>query len=73
MESIRSVVGPIAQRYFDKEEEKRQAVLAQRAESEAMKKAQEELAKGRAEQKGDEEMKDADQKPSAGDKMDMET
>lgn len=72
MESLRSVIGPVAQRYFDSEEEKRQALMARRAEMEAMRKAQEDLAKGHAEKKGDEDMKDSDQKQSGGEKMDME-
>ncbi|KAL7272982.1 adenyl-nucleotide exchange factor sse1 [Rhizina undulata] len=59
IDALRAIAGPIAQRYFDKEEEKRQAERAKRGEQEAMRKAQEELAKRNAQAK-DEEMKDAE-------------
>jgi heat shock protein 4 len=59
IEELRSAVGPIAQRYFDKEEEKRSAERAKRDEAEAMRKAQEEMAKRNNENK-DAEMKDPD-------------
>ncbi|KAI5839213.1 heat shock protein 70 family [Morchella snyderi] len=59
IEELRSAVGPIAQRYFDKEEEKRSAERAKRDEAEAMRKAQEEIAKRNSENK-DAEMKDPD-------------
>jgi heat shock protein 4 len=77
MESLRAVVGPIAQRYFDKEEEKRQALLAKKNEAEQMRKAQDDLLKRQAEQqnkleRGDEEMKDADQKQPTTEQMDLE-
>ncbi len=81
MEELRSTVAPIAQRYFDKEEEKRQAEREKR-EAEAMRKAQEELAKKQAEaektgkQPGkDEEMSDAHQpevSDEKGEQMDVE-
>jgi heat shock protein 4 len=74
MEELRAVVAPIAQRYFDKEEEKRQSYLAAKNEAETMRRAQEDLAKKQSEQgKGDAEMKDADQKqPNASADMDMD-
>ena len=69
MDEIRFVAGPIIQRYNDKLEEERQAILKaqeeaaakKRAEAEAKKKAEEE-AKRAAEPKNSEdtEMKDAD-------------
>jgi heat shock 70kDa protein 4 len=67
MDEIRFVAGPIFQRYLDKIEAERQAVLKaqeeaaakRRAEEEAKKKAEEE-AKKAAEPKKDVEMKDAD-------------
>ncbi|KAF3161561.1 adenyl-nucleotide exchange factor sse1 [Orbilia oligospora] len=54
-EELRSVAGPIVQRYNDKEEEKRQA---QRAQRDAIERAREE-AKKAEEAKKDTEMKDA--------------
>lgn len=67
IEDIRFVAGPIIQRYNDKIEEERQAVLraqeeaaaAKQAEIQARKKAEDE-AKKQAEGKKDEEMKDVD-------------
>ena len=47
IEELRSHAGPIAQRYFEKEEEKRQAEAAKQREESAMRKAQEEMAKRR--------------------------
>ncbi|KAI5779250.1 heat shock protein 70 family [Geopyxis carbonaria] len=74
MEELRSVVGPVRQRYFDKEEEKRQAQMAKKQESEAMRKAQEDLAKKQAEARNrpekDHDMKDADK--AGEDTMDVE-
>ncbi|KAK6343539.1 adenyl-nucleotide exchange factor sse1 [Orbilia blumenaviensis] len=59
-EELRSVAGPIVQRYNDKEEEKRQAQRAQRDAVEAEKRAREEAAKKAEEAaKKDTEMKDA--------------
>ena len=66
IEEIRFVAGPIIQRYNDKVEEQRQAILraqeqaaaAKRAEAEAKKKAEED-AKKATEGPKDEEMKDA--------------
>ncbi|KAF3316827.1 adenyl-nucleotide exchange factor sse1 [Orbilia oligospora] len=55
-EELRSVAGPIVQRYNDKEEEKRQAQRAQRS---AVERAREEAAKKAEEAKKDTEMKDA--------------
>ncbi|EGX43978.1 hypothetical protein AOL_s00210g139 [Orbilia oligospora ATCC 24927] len=55
-EELRSVAGPIVQRYNDKEEEKRQAQRAQRS---AVERAREEAAKKAEESKKDTEMKDA--------------
>lgn len=73
MEELRSVIAPIAQRYFDKEEEKRQNYLAQKNEGETMRRAQEELAKKQAEAKrGDVDMADADKQPTVGQDMDMD-
>lgn len=71
IEEIRFVAGPIIQRYLDKVEEERQAVLetqqkaaaAKRAEQEAKRKADEEAKKGASSEpagKEDAEMKDAD-------------
>ncbi|KAK6525924.1 adenyl-nucleotide exchange factor sse1 [Arthrobotrys megalospora] len=60
-EELRSVAGPIVQRYNDKEEEKRQAQRAQRDAVEAEKRAREDAAKKAAEDaKKDTEMKDAE-------------
>lgn len=75
MESLRAVVGPVAQRYFDKEEEKRQAVMAERNEAEAMRKAQENLAKKQAEEgnKGGDSQDTNTEKSGANvEKMDLE-
>ncbi|PUU80261.1 heat shock protein 70 family [Tuber borchii] len=47
IEELRSHAGPIAQRYFDEEEDKRQAELAKQQEDYAMRKAQEDMAKRR--------------------------
>ncbi|KAK6336996.1 adenyl-nucleotide exchange factor sse1 [Orbilia javanica] len=58
-EELRSVAGPIVQRYNDKEEEKRQAQRAQRDVIEAEKRAREEAAKKAEEAKKDTVMKDA--------------
>ncbi|KAK6513006.1 adenyl-nucleotide exchange factor sse1 [Arthrobotrys conoides] len=58
-EELRSVAGPIVQRYNDKEEEKRQAQRAQRDAVEASKRAREEAAKKAEDAKKDTEMKDA--------------
>ncbi|KAF3080160.1 adenyl-nucleotide exchange factor sse1 [Orbilia oligospora] len=55
-EELRSVAGPIVQRYNDKEEEKRQA---QRAQRDAVERAREDAAKKAEEAKKDTEMKDA--------------
>jgi heat shock protein 4 len=69
MDEIRFVAGPIIQRYQDKLEEERQAVLKaqeeaaakKRAEAEAKKKAEEEAKKSTEPQKSeDTEMTDAD-------------
>lgn len=71
MEELRSIVGPIAQRYFDKEEEKRQAAR-EKAEAEAMRKAQANLANKQAQKKdNDVEMKDDEKQPVVED-MDVE-
>lgn len=67
MEEIRSVAGPIVQRYNDKIEAERQALLkkqeeelaARRAEEEAKRKAEED-AKKKDEPPKDEEMKDVE-------------
>lgn len=67
IEEIRFVAGPIIQRYQDKIEAERQAVIkaqeeaaaAKKAEAEAKKKAEEE-AKKNSEGSKDEEMKDAE-------------
>ncbi|KAK6507726.1 adenyl-nucleotide exchange factor sse1 [Arthrobotrys musiformis] len=58
-EELRSVAGPIVQRYNDKEEEKRQAQRAKREVIEAEKRARDEAAKKAEEAKKDTEMKDA--------------
>ncbi|KAI9669460.1 MAG: adenyl-nucleotide exchange factor sse1 [Caeruleum heppii] len=68
MDEIRFVAGPIVQRYLDKIEAERQAVLkareeaeaAKRAEREAAKKAEDEAKKASEPASKDEEMKDAD-------------
>lgn len=68
IEEIRSVAGPIIQRYNDKIEEERQTVLkaqqeaamAKQAEIEARKRAEEEKKKAAEPDAKDEEMKDAD-------------
>ncbi|KAI9762039.1 MAG: Heat shock protein hsp88 [Chaenotheca gracillima] len=66
IDEIRFVAGPIVQRFNDKLEEERQAVLRAREEAEAVKRAQQEAAKKAEEEskKGSEpadaEMKDAD-------------
>lgn len=72
IEELRSQVGPVAQRYFDKEEEKRQAERQKRDELDAMRRAQEDMAKRNAEHK-DAEMKDPDgqQVDEAADRMDI--
>lgn len=72
MEEIRSMAGPITQRYFDKVEADRQAVQAKldaevaakkAAEEEARKAAAAEKEQGKADK--DEEMTDAEAKPDA--------
>ncbi|KAF8249776.1 heat shock protein 70 [Wilcoxina mikolae CBS 423.85] len=68
MEELRAVIAPIAQRYFDKEEEKRQSYLAAKNEDEVMRRAQENLRK----QAGDVDMKDADKQQPIGQEMDMD-
>lgn len=74
IEELRSNVGPVAQRYFDKEEEKRQAERQKRDEVDAMRKAQEDMAKRNMEHK-DAEMKDPDghqpQVDEIADRMDI--
>jgi heat shock protein 4 len=68
IEEIRSVAGPIIQRYNDKIEEERQTILkaqqeaamAKQAEIEARKRAEEEKRKATEPDAKDEEMKDAD-------------
>jgi heat shock protein 4 len=73
MEELRSVIAPIAQRYFDKEEEKRQSYLAQKNEAETMRKAQEDMLKKQSQQnKGDSDMKDAEKQPAGDQDMDMD-
>lgn len=72
MEELRGIVGPIAQRYFDKEEEKRQAER-EKQEAAAMRKAQEEMAKRQAEKKdGPDAEKDAEKQQPAVEEMDIE-
>jgi len=66
IEEIRAIAGPIVQRYKDKQEEERQAVLKaqeeeaakKRAEAEAKRKAEEDAKK--ASEPKDAEMKDAE-------------
>jgi len=58
IEELRSHAGPIAQRYFDEEEDKRQAELAKQQEDYAMRKAQEDMAKRR--EGGDNDRMDTD-------------
>ena len=84
MDDIRFVAGPIIQRYKDKVEADRQAVLKaqeeanakKREEAEAKKKAEEETKKAAEPKKGDDvDMKDVDgeqpsTKPDAVDEMD---
>lgn len=68
MDEIRFVAGPIVQRYLDKVEAERQAVLKQQEEAaakkreaaEAKKKAEEEAKKAAEPSKPDVDMKDAD-------------
>lgn len=72
IEEIRAIAGPIVQRYKDKQEEERQAVLKaqeeeaakKRAEADAKKKAEEEAKK--ASEPKDAEMKDADAQKQDG-------
>lgn len=71
MEELRAIVGPVAQRYFDKEEEKRQAER-EKQEAEAMRKAQEEMAKKQAEAKKNEAEPKDEQKQPVIDDMDVE-
>lgn len=74
MEELRSAVAPIAQRYFDKEEEKRQDYLASRNEGETMRRAQEELAKRQADDRknGGKNKKEAEKQPEIVMDMDMD-
>ncbi|KAF1345141.1 heat shock protein 70 family [Delphinella strobiligena] len=60
IEDIRMAAGPIIQRYLDKVEEERQAVLAKQEEEAARKRAEKEAAK--AEQKAPEAAPDAEMK-----------
>lgn len=68
IEEIRFVAGPVIQRYNDKIEDERQAVIkaqeeaeaAKRAEQEAKRKAEEEAKKATEGGTKDEEMKDAE-------------
>lgn len=60
IEEIRMAAGPIIQRYLDKVEEERQAVLAKQEEEAARKRAEKEAAK--AEQKAPEAAPDAEMK-----------
>jgi heat shock protein 4 len=77
IDEIRALAGPIAQRYFDKVEEERQALLAKeeaenarkREMAEAAKKAA--MAQEAAQGKADEEMTDADA-PKADDASEPE-
>lgn len=46
-EELRSKIAPIAQRYFDKEEEKKEQYRAKQTENEAMRRAQENLNKNK--------------------------
>lgn len=46
-EELRSKIAPIAQRYFDKEEEKKEMYRAKQNENEAMRRAQENLNKNK--------------------------
>jgi heat shock protein 4 len=76
LEELRSVIAPIAQRYFDKEEEKRQSYLAQKNEAETMRRAQEEMLKKQAQQqnngnKGEGEKKE-EQQQQQPQEMDMD-
>lgn len=57
IEELRSHAGPIAQRYFDEEESRRQAEIAKQQEDYAMRKAQEDMAKRR---EGDNDRMDTD-------------
>lgn len=71
MEELRSVLAPIAQRYFDKEEEKRQSYLASKNEAETMRRAQADLQK---KQSGQPNKNEAEQKqqPNVPQEMDMD-
>lgn len=68
IEEIRSIAGPIVQRYKDKVEEEREAILKaqeeaaakKRAEEEARRKAEEEAKKAAEPRKDDVDMADAD-------------
>ena len=72
MEEIRFVTGPIVQRYLDKIEAERQAVLKvqeeaaakKKAEADARKKAEDEAKKAAEPKNEDTEMKDADGEPT---------
>src|SRR4051794_24291622 len=61
-DEIRFVAGPIIQRYLDKQEEERQAILKAREEAEAARKAEQEAKKGSkdAPEPKDTEMTDVD-------------
>ena len=73
MEELRSKIAPIAQRYFDKEEEKRQSYLASRNEGETMRKAQEELNKRQADsRKNGNNKKQEAEKPQQEMEIDMD-
>lgn len=68
MDEIRSMAGPITQRYFDKVEAERQAVQAKLDAEAAAKKAEQEAKKAAEAEKPkteskDEEMTDAEAKP----------
>lgn len=71
MEELRAIVGPIAQRYFDKEEEKRQAER-EKKEAVAMRKAQEEMAKRQSDQKKVPEAQKPEEKQPVVEDMDIE-
>ncbi|KAI5851008.1 heat shock protein 70 family [Tricharina praecox] len=72
MEELRSAIAPIAQRYFDKEEEKRQSYQASKNEAETMRRAQADLQKKQAGQPNKNETEKKQQPPSVPQDMDMD-
>lgn len=80
MDEIRFVAGPIVQRYLDKVENERQAILQaqeeaagkKKAEADAKRKAEEDAKKAAEPKSEDAEMKDADAEPVKPDGVEEE-